>query len=365
MQTQQFLPRSQFSSLLNALQSSGYRCIGPTVRDGAIVYTDVETTADFPKGFRDRQAPGDYHLENTGDDRLFAWANGPQALKPLTFAPAEPLWRVARDSSGALAFTPFLPEPAPTAVFGVRACDLAALQIQTQHFQDDPYFQARRASLFLIAIHCSHPAATCFCAATGDGPNADTGFDLALHELDSGFLISAGSETGEQLLASLSLQAATASHQQQAVVQSEQARAVQTRSLPGHDLTTALFAQLEHPRWQALGERCLSCGNCTAVCPTCFCHAQTEHPKLDGEASLHTRQWDSCFTSGHSYIHGITLRSDTASRYRQWLTHKLGSWQAQFGRSGCVGCGRCITWCPVGIDLTEEVAQICEQAADG
>ena len=132
----------------------------------------------------------------------------------------------------------------------------------------------------------------------------------------------------------------------------QEAAQQQTRSLPSHNLRDALFANLEHPRWEDVAERCLSCGNCTSVCPTCFCHSETDETALDGDHSLHARQWDSCFTQGHSYIHGMTIRADTRTRYRQWLTHKLGSWHDQYGRSGCVGCGRCIAWCPVGIDIT-------------
>ena len=94
------------------------------------------------------------------------------------------------------------------------------------------------------------------------------------------------------------------------------------------------------------------------VCPTCFCTTVEDHSDLAGETAERVRSWDSCFTLDFSYVHGGSVRTETQSRYRQWMTHKLASWIDQFGTSGCVGCGRCITWCPVGIDITEEAAAI-------
>jgi hypothetical protein len=91
------------------------------------------------------------------------------------------------------------------------------------------------------------------------------------------------------------------------------------------------------------------------VCPTCFCSTVEDTTDLSGEVATRTRVWDSCFTLGHSYIHGGSVRPTTATRYRQWLTHKLDTWWDQFGTSGCVGCGRCTTWCPAEIDLLAEV----------
>ena len=118
-----------------------------------------------------------------------------------------------------------------------------------------------------------------------------------------------------------------------------------------------LQGNLEHPRWDDVAERCLTCGNCTMVCPTCFCTTVEDHSDLAGRRAERKRRWDSCFTMDFSYIHGGSVRDQARSRYRQWMTHKLASWIDQFGTSGCVGCGRCITWCPVGIDITEEVAR--------
>ncbi len=353
-----FLPRNEFDRLLDALRADGYRCVGPRSRDGAIVYDEIDSSADLPRRVHDQQAPGRYRLTHSDSPRWFAWANGPQAIKPLTFAPRETLWRSRRDAAGGFHFSAAAAVAAKTAVIGVRACDLAAWDLQRRHFGDDARFQARSDSLLVIAVHCSHPAATCFCHATGDGPAATRGHDIALHELDDGFLLTSASDAGAAIAARLPLRDSSAAQRRQAAAEIDGAIAAQQRSLPSRNLRDALFARLDHPRWEAVAQRCLACGNCTAVCPSCFCHRQHDEASLDGGDSEHLREWDSCFTSGHSHIHGIVIRADTASRYRQWLTHKLGSWHDQYGRSGCVGCGRCISWCPAGIDLTEEVHAI-------
>jgi len=354
-------------ALLDALVSAGYRCIGPRVRDGVIVYDDLQRAEDLPVGARDDQSPGRYRVARSADRRVFAWANGASCLRPLTFAPREVLWRADRGSDGAIRFEAAAPEASPLAVIGVRSCDLAALAIHDEVFLGqtyrDPYFRARRESLFLVAVHCTHSAATCFCASTGDGPRARSGFDIVLTELENGFVVEAGSERGARVTADLDLLQASAEQCDAAHAAVDSAAAAQTRALPGRNLRDALFAALDHPRWDDVAERCLGCGNCTAVCPTCFCHAVFEQPTLDGQHSEHGREWDTCFSPGHSYINGFNVRADIRARYRQWLTHKLGGWHDQFGRSGCVGCGRCITWCPVGIDITEEAAAICGEGA--
>jgi len=361
-----YLPRDQFDRLLDALRAAGYRCVGPVVQDGAIQYRDLDSTAALPAGWQDTQMPGSYRLQRSDTPRQFAWANGPQALKPFLFSPRETLWQVARNADGRLDFKPAeaAKSQPPLAVIGVRACDVAALRLQDAHFLDstfrDPQYAARRGGLFLIAVNCTHPAATCFCVSTGDGPavpdNA-TGCDLILDELDDGFAVNSASENGKAIAAKLELRPVTTAHTSTISEQHTRAR-TQQRALPSQDLRPLFAGRLDHPRWVDIATRCLSCGNCTSVCPTCFCYSDHEAPAIDGSDSTHYREWDSCFTQGHSYIHGITVRADTRLRYRQWLTHKLAAWHDQYGRSGCVGCGRCISWCPVGIDITAEVAAL-------
>jgi ferredoxin len=358
-----YLPRSQFQTLLDTLKDAGYRCIGPQVKDRTILFDTIEDADSLPQGMAEEQGPGLYRLISGTSKRNFSWANGPQALKPLLFSPEEKLWSVGRDDEGHMHFTTVVSESEHIAVIGVRACDLAALRLQDQHFLEgeyvDPYYASRRHGLFLVAVNCSHPASTCFCVSTGDGPETSLGYDLTLSELDDGFIIQYGSERGRVIHDRLDLGDVTPAMRKAADAEMQQSRASQQRTLPSRNLREDLFANLEHPRWDDVAERCLSCGNCTSVCPTCFCHAEMERPYLDGDSSEHVRQWDSCFTQGHSYIHGMTIRANTRLRYRQWLTHKLGYWHDQYGRSGCVGCGRCIAWCPVGIDITEEAANIC------
>lgn len=358
------LDRAQFTKLFEAVRAQGYQWRGPRLRDGALVMGGLDGPEQLPWGIGDEQAPGRYRTRDGDGDRAFAWANGPQALKPLVFAPQETLWRVRRDAGGGLEFSAVTPDPAPLAVLGVRACDLAALDLQDRHFlapgHEDPHYAARRRTLFLVAVNCTHPAATCFCASTGDGPAATAGYDLLLDELEDGYLVRSGSEAGDAVLAQLPLSPVSDEQWQAAARATEQAASVQQRSLVPGNLHERLQARLDHPRWEEVAERCLSCGNCTSVCPTCFCHRQDAVPSLDGDESEQQRGWDSCFTEGHSFVHGRPLRNDTRTRYRQWLTHKLGSWHVQYGRSGCVGCGRCITWCPVGIDITEEARAVCE-----
>jgi ferredoxin len=361
-----FLPRSRLQRLIDVLQQDGYTCVGPQLRDHTIHYDVMDSVDRLPQGLSDQQTPGHYQLNPAGHTHYFAWANGPQALKPLLFAPREPLWESQAGEAKQLDFSEVVPAIEALAVIGVRACDIAALYIHDRHFLQqayrDPCYLARRQKLLLVAVNCTHPAETCFCVSTGDGPQVSYGYDLALSELDDGFIVEAHTEKGLSIQSRLGLDSVTDVQREAADAANRHAVQQQTRHLPSRNLNQPLFDNLDHPRWEDIATRCLSCGNCTSVCPTCFCHSEFDEAALDGTSSTHYRQWDSCFNEGHSYIHGITIRSDTRLRYRQWLTHKLGSWHEQYGRSGCVGCGRCISWCPVGIDLTEETAIICGDA---
>ncbi|ACL72220.1 4Fe-4S ferredoxin, iron-sulfur binding [Thioalkalivibrio sulfidiphilus HL-EbGr7] len=355
----------EMESLIRLLSDDGYEVVGPTRREGAIVYDRLQGLNDLPAGWGDEHGPGHYRLHQRDDQALFGYVVGPHSWKKYLFPPRETLVRVLRREDGGFETQPGEPAPPRRAFIGVRPCELAAIGIQDRVFLEqsvrDRAYGARREGVFLVAVNCAEPGGTCFCTSMGTGPRAHAGFDLGLTEVigvGMHFLvIEAGSEAGEAMLVRLDHRDASEAERAAAERIWQEAPKHMGRTMPG-DAREVLAGALEHPRWAQTAERCLSCANCTLVCPTCFCAQMEELPDLEGNASERVRLWDSCFNGEHSYMIGGPHRSTVAARYRQWLTHKLSTWHTQFGSSGCVGCGRCITWCPVGIDITEEVAAI-------
>jgi sulfhydrogenase subunit beta (sulfur reductase) len=357
--------RAGLQRLIEMLRARGYRVLAPTVRDGAIVYDAVTHLDQLPVGWTDRQEAGEYRLERRADDTVFGYAVGPHSWKQFLHPPVERLWQARREGRG-FNVTPLDAEPEPLAFIGVRACELHAIAIQDRVFVEGAYidrnYQHRRKQVFIVAVNCGKAGATCFCASMETGPEVEAGFDLALTELieDGGhlFLLEVGSPAGAALAASVPHRPATEAEIKAADAVVAQTRRTMGRSLDTDGLKELLQAHPDHPRWDDVAARCLACANCTMVCPTCFCTSVDETTDLTGAVAERVGRWDSCFTLDFSYIHGGNVRHSTKSRYRQWMTHKLASWFDQFGSSGCVGCGRCITWCPVGIDITEEAAVI-------
>jgi sulfhydrogenase subunit beta (sulfur reductase) len=350
--------------LIDALKRRGFRVLGPTVRDGAIVYEELEGAAELPTGWTDRQEAGTYRLERREDEARFGYAVGPHSWKQFLFPARLRLWR-ARANGGAPVVEEEPPDETPLAFLGVRACELNAIAVQDRVFIGGKFvdgdYAARRSGIFVVAVNCGEPGGTCFCVSMDTGPRARDGYDLALTELLDGehrFLVEAGSAAGAEVLAELPSRPAEDADVAAAEAVVDSTAAHMGRTMKSAGLRDLLAGRLEHPRWDDVAERCLTCGNCTLVCPTCFCSSVEDTTDLAGVEATRTRVWDTCFSLDYSYIHGGSVRNSARSRYRQWLTHKLGTWHDQFGTSGCVGCGRCITWCPVGIDITAEVAAL-------
>jgi sulfhydrogenase subunit beta (sulfur reductase) len=362
-------------SLIEVLQQRSYTVLGPTPRDGAIVYDFISSSADLPKGWTEDQLPGHYRLQKGTGDACFGFTVGPQSWKKFLFPPTIRLFSAFRNGK-----TLTLPRNGSNetdvkakklAFFGVRSCELHAIGIQDKVFlgsaYQDPHYRKLREQLFVVAVNCARPADTCFCTSMNTGPKASGGYDIVITEVAETqgvfYVAETGTPLGEEVLKSIQRRRASAEDLAKSEAALTSAAASVKRTLDTRDIKDLLYQNHEHAEWEKVAARCLTCTNCTMVCPTCFCHTIDDATDLIGSEGIRNRRWDSCFTLDFSYIHGGSVRISTKARYRQWMTHKLAAWIDQFGTSGCVGCGRCITWCPVGIDITEEARIIREGGA--
>jgi sulfhydrogenase subunit beta (sulfur reductase) len=355
------LDSADLERLFDALHERGFTVVGPTVRDGAIVLDEIESASMLPVGWRDDQAPARYRLERDASLRCFSTRVSPHSWKRYLHPPRLTLFKLRADG------TREDEAPPPRRAFvGVRPCDVAAIarldRVMAHGTVADPAYVARRDGTFIVAVNCTEPGGTCFCASMGTGPKAGEGFDLALTELvgngGHAFLVEAGSEGGRELLDALPTRPAADAEVQAAGEALSAAHERMGRRLDTTALAERLRASHEHPRWEEIASRCFGCASCTLVCPTCFCWTVEDATDVLDTSAARTRRWDSCFGLDFSFIHGGSVRTSRAARYRHWMLHKLSTWHDQFGTSGCVGCGRCITWCPAGIDITEEARQI-------
>ncbi|MBL8228839.1 MAG: 4Fe-4S dicluster domain-containing protein [Bryobacterales bacterium] len=362
-QKEGILARTQLSTLQRVLEELGYEVIGPHIRDHAIVY-DILEEGDLASGFREEHAPGRYRLTPRAQDKVFGATASLQSWKRYLYPPEVKLYQISQKSAQ-MKVDAITPPPRKRAFLGVRPCDLQAIAVQDRVFTGgtyrDPHYEANRAASLLIAVNCDEPGATCFCSSMGTGPRAAHGFDLLLTEIllpEHRFLIESGSTAGEAILERLPLSDPQPADRSAAEESYQQALKKFRRSLDTSELREAFHAQAESPHWERVAERCLACTNCTQVCPTCFCANYEDSSDVTGQTAERWRRWDSCFNLNFSYIHGGSVRTSVGARYRQWITHKLATWWDQFGTSGCVGCGRCITWCPAAIDFTAEAHAI-------
>jgi len=354
---------TELHSLLQGLVSRGYALIGPTVRSGAIVYDSIKSVDDLPRGWGDEQQPAQYRLKHRDDGLYFSYGAGPVSWKKFVYPPRSTMFKATRSGKGfTIAGGP--PQPPPKRAFiGVRPCELSAILVQDKVFTAGPYvdraYKTARDGVFIVAVNCTSSSGNCFCASMGTGPGVKEGYDLALTEvMENGrhfFTVEAGTLPGEEVMKSL--RGAEADPKQEAGARAGVARAAseQMKRVDTAGLPEVIKNAFEHPRWDDVARRCLGCTNCTMVCPTCFCSTVEDATDLTGMHAERTKRWDSCFTMDFTKVAGGNIRPSLRARYRQWLTHKFATWVDQFGMFGCVGCGRCITWCPSGIDVTAEV----------
>ncbi len=356
---------NNLNRIIEILQKDGYSVIGPSLKDGAIIYDDIQSIQDLPIGWTDEQEAGSYRLKKRDDDALFGYVIGPQSWKKFLFPERLKLWAAERNGKGFNIKTPADPPP-KYAFIGVRACELKAIFIQDKVFNNgmfsDSYYNNVRNNIFIIAVNCTQSANTCFCVSMKTGPKVKEGYDIALTEIinkdEHYFVLDEGSIKGSELISNIETANTVDSQIKAADNAVMNAELNMKRTMNTAGIKELLYNNHDHPIWSEIATRCLSCANCTMVCPTCFCSNMEDTTDLTGDNAERWRRWDSCFSLDYSKVAGGSFRTSIKARYRQWMTHKLASWIDQFGTSGCVGCGRCISWCPVGIDITKEVENL-------
>ena len=360
---------SDFPELFSTLRERGYSIVGPTIRDGAIVFEPINTVEDLPKGWTDFQGASTYSLERGNNEAFFNFAIGPVSWKKFLFPPRVNLFNASRTGKGFEVMAPAaaIPDQGTKCAFlGIRPCELRAIEIQEKVFTQgeyvDPTYKAIREKTIIIVVNCIKPGGSCFCASMNTGPRARGGYDLALTEVMHGaehyFTVETGSVVGESILEGIRHHDAGAEVEALVADVLDASAKAMGRVMETAGLQQLLYENFENSEWDAVSKRCLACANCTMVCPTCFCSTVEDSTDLTGTRAERWRRWDSCFTMDFAKVAGGNMRPSTRARYRQWMMHKLAYWHDQFGTSGCVGCGRCITWCPVGIDITAEVDAI-------
>ena len=365
-----FLPKDALGALVQLLVDDGYTVIAPTLRDVMISMLPIRDVGQIARGVDDEQDGGRYRLHEADRDLYFQYVVGPDGPKRYFFPPKQKLFtltikgeRFELKDSG--------PTPPKLALLGVRPCELAAIAVQDRVFgaeaeqetfrcESETYYMHTREQSLLIAVNCTEPGGTCFCTSWGTGPevNSKHHYDLALTELRAGFVVRADSERGRAIVKRLPVREPTTAELELEELHLLRASERMGRTLKTEGVKELLDRNIDHPRWDEIAERCTACGNCTMVCPTCFCSTVTDSNDLATGDVTRTREWESCFTHQFSYMTSGPDRNTISAQYRHWLRHKVCTWWDQFDMSGCVGCGRCITWCPVGIDLTKEIAAI-------
>ena len=337
-----------------------YDVVAPTYEDAGIALAKIDSAGDIATGYRDRQQPGHYHVERVDDGQYFGYNNGPDSPKKYLHPARLRLFAGELSPDGGFALAAEPGPPRRLAFFGIRPCDSFAVLVLDKTFLknpnvDQPYRRRRRGS-FLAVLNCTAPGNTCFCASMGTGPRVEVGYDLRLTELLEAFIVEAGSNAGRSVIARLPVRPASKGEVEEAERLLANAELRMGRTLNTRNLPQILRTSLEHPHWDFMKTWCIGCTNCTIACPTCFCNDTHDFVDLDLQHVARERVWDSCFSWQFAAMHATNPRSDLKFRYRHWAVHKLGYWVEQYGVFGCVGCGRCLTWCPVGIDITEVAA---------
>ena len=284
-------------------------------------------------------------------------------VKNFLLPQPEVLFRFSTRPGKEDSFIPREPEPGQVdnIIFGVRPCDARSIMLNAMPYENDPYYQARMEHNIIIGLTCGEPCSTCFCSWTGGSPMGTDGCDLSVIELEGAFMARAITRRGEKLLEEAAGIAVEADHDAVEGLEKMSATAVAgagsgtapERALRERDLMELYNA----PFWQDLAERCINCGACTFLCPTCYCF-DIQDETLHGKGRR-IRYQDSCmFPLFTLHASGHNPRGQKVQRVRNRFMHKLKYFPDRFGPLSCVGCGRCVRDCPVNIDIREVMGKL-------
>ena len=247
-------------------------------------------------------------------------------------------------------------------LFGLHSCDIHALKILDLVFAGkywDSYYFTRRNNTSIIGIDCT-PDDLCFCHSLGTDFVED-GFDLFLSEIDGSYLVRVGTSLGDDMMrAAKSLfKDVEKRDREEYKMRSNEKRKLFKTYLELGDLPEIMDLEYESEVWKEIGEKCLSCGSCSMVCPTCYCYDVFDELNLDGQSGERKRRWDSCLFKDYALVAGgLNFREERSARVKNRYFHKQRGFVAQYGRPSCVGCGRCIQACPAKIDIVEVINKI-------
>jgi len=347
-----------------------YKIIGNKIENNSVILAELENLSDTPSGYSDEQSPGKYKLINNKSEQLFSFSLSPQSWKKYLHPPESTLWKIHKKDNSFNIETPKI-EKNKMAFWGIRPCDFEAIKIYDGVFLRDNKtnlkYKSIRDNLFIFAINCTVNHNTCFCSSMNSGPDIKDGFDLAVTEIfiendenntSHHFILNADTQKGQNIVDKFQFKEASKEEVNFAKNKVIENKESITNTFNTKNLDKILQDNYNHEIWYKMGEKCTSCSNCTFVCPTCYCTRTVDFTNLDGSMATRISKWDSCFSKDFTRINNKYIRDSLSSRYRHWVMHKFSTWQEQFGTQGCTGCGRCITWCPSGINIVKVIREI-------
>lgn len=361
--------KTSLKSIFDVISKS-HRIIGPKIENDVLILTEAGFE-DIPSGYKELQKPGQYRMTKDAGDEIFSFSLGPDSFKRFFHPPLKELFGFKKTTK-AISANRILKKEMPIALIGVRACDISAIKLYDRIFLEGPVkdsiYDSLRKDALIIGVNCLRPGDNCFCSSMGAGPQIKDNFDIAVTELKDGLIIETGSAAGKKIMEEVPFEKITEADMREKEAVSENCKRLIKKSVRSEELPWLIYKNLEHPRWSDIARRDLECGNCTQVCPTCFCNSTYDYVQLSGVVNksseisgVRVMKWDSCFSKNFARVHGGNFRPSRRARFRQWMSHKLAYTFEQFGLTGCVGCGRCITWCPAGIDITQELEALRKQ----